>query len=187
MHNRLIYTGFCIVIALPVLGGCSTTSEKTSLSNHITMNSGAYSSTDTKIGNDIKEILTHGGVDISQAGPALAPVASSPATPKVLSTTATNLETLVAQLSNSSEPLPTLQTSPKSSNTALALASPQKSASDQTHKTEVVFESIQIPTPDTKPVKEKTVKPKQTSQKTSRVTHTAPAASTYKTPRVKRF
>ncbi|MCZ7861819.1 hypothetical protein O9X98_10545 [Agrobacterium salinitolerans] len=191
-----------IIGCLPVLAGCETTSSD-SKKNTVSINRGNFESpADAKIGNDIKTILAQGGLDTNN--PASAPaVAKADDTPKTLSTTATDLQTLVAQLdagnaAAAQAPVTAAQAKAEpAKTTALALAEQPKQTKAQTQiitTTETTtFEPIGTPgelipivpevaaqVPETKP------KPvPRASNKTRRVV--AEAESTYKSPTVKRF
>ena len=197
--KNIVITVICAV-SLPFAGGCTSTSKTKLLSSHTTMNSGAYVSEDTQISNDIREILSQGGVDVVSGKTPVASVTAK--TAKVISETATNLETLVAQLSDrgiSPVVLPLAQ--PIIPKTALALVSSPKEI--KTKKT-TIFESIgvgvELPTPSLRlqtpavsapapvvvtPVIEKKVAVKKSSGKRDRLV--VKPKSSYKPASVARF
>lgn len=191
-----------IIGCLPVLAGCETTSSD-SKKNTVSINKGNFESpADAKIGNDIKTILAQGGLDTNNPASASAAVKADD-TPKTLSTTATDLQTLVAQLdagnaAASQTAVAAAQTKADTGKTtALALAEQPKQTKAQTQiitTTETTtFEPIgtpgelipivpevaaQVPESKPKPVA-------RASNKTRRVV--VEAASSYKSPKVKRF
>lgn len=191
-----------IIGCLPVLAGCETTSSDYK-KNTVSINRGNFESpADAKIGNDIKTILAQGGLDTSNPAAALG-VAKADDTPKTLSTTATDLQTLVAQLDAGNAdaaqtPATVAQTKPEpGKTTVLALAEQPKQTRAQTQiitTTETTtFEPIGTPgelipiVPDVAvQVPESKPKPAaRAANKTRRVV--AEAESSYKSPTVKRF
>ncbi|MBY3433316.1 hypothetical protein HFN89_03940 [Rhizobium laguerreae] len=197
-----------IIGIIPVVSGCATTSSD-SKKAAVSIKTGNFEqSSDAKIGNDIKTILAHGGLDTNN--PASGPVASKPDdTPKTLSTTATDLQTLVAQLeagnaaAATSKPPTVTAAAPSISKTqALALAEQPRLTKAET-QTRIVtstqtttFEPIGkpgdlvpiMPAPEVA-VQVPEVKPKAASRpaaKTRRIVADADNSS-YKQPTVKRF
>lgn len=195
---------FAVVIgAMTLLAGCATTSGDTT-KNTVTIKKGSFETSDAGLGNDIKSILAQGGLDTKNPAGAV-PSAVVDDTPKVLSTTATDLQTLVAQLdANSaiSSATPALAT-PKTAQTtsALALAEKPKStpAADQieTTITNTTFAPIGQPgelIPIVPPVVAETGKEKPVAKSTKPKSRlpvqkqvSADTATTYKKPTVKRF
>ncbi|MDW9478907.1 hypothetical protein GOB57_09440 [Sinorhizobium meliloti] len=192
-----------IIGCLPLLTGCETTSSNTK-KNTVSINKGSFeSSADAKLGNDIKSILAQGGLDTDN--PAATAVAKADDMPKTLSTTATDLKTLVAQLDagNSAAaeiPVAVAPSTPQSGKTtALALAEQPKQSKAQTQivttTQTTTFEPIGtpgelipiVPAPEAaaRVSPAKTKPPIRAGGKTRRVVATAD--SSYKTPTVKRF
>lgn len=195
-----------IIGCLPVLAGCETTSSD-SKKNTVSINRGNFESqADAKIGNDIKTILAQGGLDANNPAATTA-VAKADDTPKTLSTTATDLQTLVAQLdagnaAAAQPPAAVAQTTAQpAKTTALALAAQPKQTKAQTQiitTTETTrFEPIGTPgelipivPPPEVAVQVPESKPKpvvRAANKTRRVVAEAEAESSYKSPSVKRF
>jgi hypothetical protein len=189
--------------ALPAIAGCTTDGTRGRL-HTVTVNSGSYQTADTKIGNDIKSILSQGGVDISnQTAPSAKPTVAQDR-PKTLSTTATDLQTLVAQLDNQTglpkqnlETAPinaatTLQPTPKADASALALTEEPKTNVIENVQTST-FPTIGNPVGDlstpvpylTQP-EVKTVRHKATVKTKRRVAQQSDRSS-YKAPTVERF
>lgn len=195
-----------IIGCMPVLAGCETTSSDAK-KNTVSINKGNFeSSAEAKIGNDIKSILAQGGLDANNPAATPTAVAKADDTPKTLSTTATDLQTLVAQLSadNSAAAAQTPATvaqvaPPTRKTTALALAEQPKQTKAQTQivtTTETTtFAPIGtpgelipiVPAPEVA-VRMPEAKPKaapRATNKTRRVV--AESDSSYKSPTVKRF
>ncbi|MCS4089664.1 hypothetical protein [Rhizobium sp. BK176] len=198
-----------IIGIIPVISGCTTTSSDSKKAS-VSIKTGNFEQTgDAKIGNDIKNILAQGGLDANN--PANTPVAAkSDDTPKVLSSTATDLQTLVAQLeagnaAAATAPKPTSVPSaaPQPVKTqALALAEQPKLTKAET-QTQIVtttqtttFEPIGkpgelvpiMPAPEIAQVPDVKAKPAQRpASKTRRVVTEAADNSSYKQPTVKRF
>ncbi|MCV9963601.1 hypothetical protein OIU34_17010 [Pararhizobium sp. BT-229] len=193
-----------IIGCMPVLAGCETTSSDAK-KNTVSINKGNFQSpADAKIGNDIKSILAQGGLDANNPAATPTAIAKADDTPKTLSTTATDLQTLVAQLAadNSAAQTPATVAQPAPSTgktTALALAEQPKQTKAQTQivtTTEtttfapigtpgelipiVPAPEVAVQVPDAKP------KPApRATNKTRRVV--AEAENSYKSPTVKRF
>jgi hypothetical protein len=197
-----------IIGFMPLVAGCTTTSTDTKKSTVNIKRGNFESSGEAKIGNDIKDILAQGGLDTNNPAATQTAVVKADDTPKTLSTTATDLQTLVAQLSADSTaaavqtPAPVTNTTPSTSKTsALALTEQPKLTRAQTQivtTTETTtFAPIGtpgelvpiVPAPDIA-AKTPEVKPKSSprvanvSNKTRRVVE---ADSSYKSPTVKRF
>jgi hypothetical protein len=194
---------------LPVVSGCTTISSKSSKTT-VNINRGDFDSQgDGKIGNDIKSLLAQGGLDANNPG-ASTSVAKADDTPKTLSTTATDLKTLVSQLDTGSAPTPAstrtkttqpVVTAPKS--TALALAEqpkPTPAAAEIATTTEnTTFAPIgtpgelvpimPAPTIVTQPLATKPSPVLRATPKTRRVVTEAENSnsSSYRAPTVKRF
>lgn len=195
-----------------LLAGCSTTSTEAKKST-VSINRGNFEApADASIGNDIKTILAQGGLDANNPAASVA-VAKADDTPKTLSTTATDLQTLVAQLSADSSasavqtPVPTQSktaapTQPKT--TALALAERPKTSKAQAQivaTTETTTfapigtpsELIPImPSTDLAVKQPPSIGPAPTAKTASRPAPkaarvVADTAGSYKTPTVKRF
>lgn len=200
-----------IIGILPALAGCTTTSSDSKNTN-VSINKGSFEAGDGKIGNDIKTILAQGGLDANN--PASTAVASNAdSTPKTLSTTATDLKTLVAQLdANSglapSVPAPsTTPQTPSSSAKATSSDKPQALALAEAPKqtkagTQIVtttqtttFEPIGKPAVELIPVTPEPVGPtnvaaaseKPSPRPTSKPRRAVEDESSYKEPTVKRF
>jgi hypothetical protein len=195
---------------IPVVSGCTTTSSDSKKST-VSIKTGNFEqSGDAKIGNDIKSILAQGGLDASNpANTAVA--AKSDDTPKVLSSTATDLKTLVAQLeagnaaaaaTPAAPAAVAAATQPSSKTQALALAEQPKLTRAET-QTQIVtttqtttFEPIGkpgelvpiMPAPEIAHTPEVKPKPAQLpAAKTRRVVADAADNKSYKQPTVKRF
>lgn len=192
---------------LPLMAGCATTAD-TGKASSVSINKGSFETADSKLGNDIKSILAQGGLNTSD--PAANPAPAGGDQIKTLSTTATDLQTLVAQLDakNATPPqsqsaqtaktVATAQTVNAAKTPALALAEPPKTSAaekqiEATTQT-TTFASIGTPgeliplAPAVQPVVEtaKAVKAVPTPvKKTRRVVEQAD--SSYKKPTVKRF
>ena len=204
---------FAIAVGvLPLLAGCATTTD--GKKNTVSVNKGSFETADAKLGNDIQSILAQGGLDTANPSSAPQPAAASD-TPKTLSTTATDLKTLVAQLDASSgytapaqavaDPKPTTVTAQQTANAArtpaLALAETPKTNKGQA-QIETTTQTTTLapigtpgdlvpimPPPVVETVREKprTVVQRETkpSTKTRRVAEQA--VSSYKKPTVNRF
>jgi hypothetical protein len=194
-----------IIGCMPVLAGCETTSSD-SKKNTVSINRGNFETqADAKIGNDIKTILAQGGLDANNPASTTA-VAAADDTPKTLSTTATDLQSLVAQLdaghtaSAAQTPVATAQmTSQPGKTTALALAEEPKQTKAQnqiiTTTATTTFAPIGtpgelipiMPAPEVA-VKAPESKPKPASRATNKTRRVvAQAENAYKSPTVKRF
>jgi hypothetical protein len=196
-----------IIGILPVVSGCTTTSSDSKKAN-VSIKTGNFEqSGDAKIGNDIKSILAQGGLDANN--PANTTVAAkSDDTPKVLSSTATDLQTLVAQLeagnaATAPKPPAVAAATPQPEKTqALALAEQPKLTKAES-QTQIVtttqtttFEPIGkpgdlvpiMPAPEISQVPDAKAKPAQRpAAKTRRVVTESADNSSYKQPTVKRF
>jgi hypothetical protein len=192
-----------LLVATPFVAGCTTTSGKTD-KNNVTINKGAFQDAETAIGDDIQSLLAKGGVDPVTSGSQTMTAQNSG--PEILSTTATDLQTLVAQLdaappkasTNGQKSLTPAQTTATASTTALALAetpkpTPAQKIIENTQTT--TFEPIGTPgelvpimppiVEEIKPVQTATAPTKRATNKTKRK---APeVATSYKKPSVKRF
>jgi hypothetical protein len=194
-----------IVGSLPILAGCTTTSDAAKKKT-VTIKKGNFESGEAGLGNDIQSILAQGGLNTSD--PAAAP--PSPATDnqiKTLSTTATDLQTLVAQLdakgaNQVDQPSSQAKAAPvTASTTALALAEQPKASGGQTQIAEAVQtttfapigtpgELIPITMPTVEPVKEVPKAVVETRKRqTPKAARVVPPQleTSYKKPTVKRF
>jgi hypothetical protein len=198
-----------IIGIIPVMSGCTTTSSDTKKAS-VSIKTGNFEqSGDAKIGNDIRSILAQGGLDANN--PANTTVAAkADDTPKVLSSTATDLQTLVAQLeagnaaaATAPKPTAVATAAPQAQKTqALALAEPPKLTKAET-QTQIVtttqtttFEPIGkpgdlvpiMPAPDIAQVPDVKARPTaRPAAKTRRVVTEAADNSSYRQPTVKRF
>jgi predicted component of type VI protein secretion system len=204
---RAFNTICCAVLigVVPVLSGCQTTAPKKS---EINVKVGEYKAAQTSaVGNDIKNILAQGGLDTSNPGSSSVASATDPEI-KTLSTNATSLETLVAQLDSKTPaslatetaaaqtPIvhPNVAKSPaarqpaEQKQTALALAEVPKPSVIENIET-TVFQPINMPpiaAPQTAAVDLPVAKPAPRIKKKPRVVETASTPPRRK-PAVERF
>nr|WP_250807812.1 hypothetical protein [Neorhizobium tomejilense] len=197
-----------IIGSLPLLAGCTTTSDA-SKKNSVTIKKGNFESADAGLGNDIKSILAQGGLNTTDPGSTVQ-TAQAENGVKTLSTTATDLQSLVAQLdagNNTAVAQTTTQaksatTATAAQTTALALAEQPKPNKAQTKIAETVqtttYAPIGAPASELIPITMPVVETPNVTSKAVASRDSKPAAkskrlvtpqveTSYKKPTVKRF
>lgn len=184
--------GIAILLAsLPFVTGCVTRDSNGGPAGPVRISDGSYQTADARLSNDIKAILSQGGLDASNPSVAKSDAARPGSAVAGDLPPAGDVETLVAQISGTVAPPPTVVAA------SAAVAAPKPSAlgiaPQRTSRSATVFESVgvaaaAVPVPRPSSAPAPASRSNDAAASPSKGAAAAPpTATSYEKPRIKRF